>query len=94
MSNQYDNSNRGAVWHNTRKRDGKRDPDLTGTLNVNGEEFFVSIWENEKKGQNQPVLTMSVRKDDRSENPSKQSQQSSYQPQNTSPVDVSDEIPW
>lgn len=87
MSNQYDNTNRGAVWKNQKMRDGKRDPHFTGMINVGGVDHFISIWKNDKQGENQPVMTMSVRKDDRNENPS-------YQSSNTAPVDVNSEIPW
>lgn len=87
MSNQYDNTNRGAVWKNGKMRDGKRDPHFTGTINVDGVDYFISVWNNDKQGENQPLMTMSVRKDDRNENPS-------YQSGNTAPVDVNSEIPW
>lgn len=87
MSNQYDNSNRGAVWKNQKMREGKRDPHFTGSINVDGVEYFISAWKNDKQGDNQPVLTLSVRKDDRNDQPS-------YQSANTAPVDVNSEIPW
>lgn len=48
----YDNTNRGAVWENNRVTyakgpDGKErviSPELTGTFNVEGEEFSIALW--------------------------------------------------
>ena len=87
MSNQYDNTNRGAVWKNQKMREGKRDPHFTGTINVDGVDYYISAWKNDKPGDNQPVLSLSVRKDDRQQQPS-------YQPAAQAPADVNDEIPW
>lgn len=48
----YDNRNSGAFFKNTKKREGKSDPDYTGTLNADGQEYWASVWVNEsKKGQ-------------------------------------------
>jgi hypothetical protein len=41
----FDNTNRGALFRNTEKKEGDdRDRDYSGTLNVNGTEFWVSGW--------------------------------------------------
>ena len=40
----YDNTNKGALFGNTRKREGKKDPDLQGKLNINGTEHWISAW--------------------------------------------------
>ena len=62
MDKQFDNTNRGALWDNaSKKREGKNDPDFSGNLNVNGEEFVISAWRKEQKHQNSPVLSISVR---------------------------------
>ena len=39
----YDNTNRGQIWKNEKKTTESH-PDFTGTLNVNGVEFYVSAW--------------------------------------------------
>jgi hypothetical protein len=44
MSKQYDDTNKGALFGNTRKREGKKDPDLQGKLNINGTEHWLSAW--------------------------------------------------
>lgn len=41
---EYDNTNKGALFGNTRKREGKKDPDLQGKININGTEYWLSGW--------------------------------------------------
>lgn len=41
---QYDNRNRWAVWKNATPKKDDRDADYSGTLNVDGEEFFIDGW--------------------------------------------------
>jgi uncharacterized protein (DUF736 family) len=40
---EYDNTNRGALFRNTRK-ESDRHPDYTGKLNVGGIEYTLSAW--------------------------------------------------
>lgn len=62
---EYDRTNRGSIWRNEKKDikdvyDTK--PDFTGTLNVEGREFYVSAWKR-KEGANpkSPALSMSIK---------------------------------
>lgn len=49
--NEYDNTNRGALFKNNRKEQDNH-PDYTGSLNVGGEEFWLSAWlKTSKKGE-------------------------------------------
>lgn len=41
---EYDNTNKGALFGNTRKREGKKDPDLQGKINIGGHEYWLSAW--------------------------------------------------
>lgn len=71
--NQYDNSNRGALWKNTEMRPDKKDPHFTGQINVStccphcnqniSIDQQVSAWkpDPEKVGPKTPVLSMSMR---------------------------------
>lgn len=43
MIQQYDNTNRGVLFKNDDKAD-EREPDYTGSLNVDGVEFFLDAW--------------------------------------------------
>jgi hypothetical protein len=45
---QYDDSNKGALFKND-KKEGDNDPDYTGTINVEGSEFWISAWVNTAK---------------------------------------------
>ena len=95
--NQYDNTNRGALWKNSEMRPDKRDPHFTGQINVStccphcnqniSIDQQVSAWkpDPEKVGPKTPVLSLSMR------------EKSTPQPQSApQPVaqDINDEIPW
>lgn len=45
----YDNTNRFSLFKNERKQED-RDPDFTGSLNVDGVEFFVDAWKPKQPG--------------------------------------------
>ena len=79
---EYDNTNRGAIWPNDRMRDGKKDPEFTGSLNVNGVEYWVSAWKRKPDAKpGAPSLSFSVRaKDERSSQPSNTGQESRAEP--------------
>lgn len=47
---EYDNTNRGALFKNDDKQ-SDRHPDYKGSLNVNGQEFWLDAWiKTSKKG--------------------------------------------
>lgn len=43
MSQQYDNTNRGVLFQNKKKKSEKH-PDFEGTINVDGKELAISAW--------------------------------------------------
>lgn len=47
----YDNTNRFALFKNQHMREGKKDANLQGTLNVDGKEYWINGWTNEKNGE-------------------------------------------
>ena len=48
---QYDNTNSGALFRN-QKKETEKHPDHTGTINVEGREFWLSAWiKTSKSGQ-------------------------------------------
>lgn len=57
MSGDYDNTNRGALFVNNRKQTPNH-PDRTGTINVDGVEYWISGWL--KDGRNGKYLSLSV----------------------------------
>lgn len=60
MQQQYDRSNRGAVWLKQSPKTGLKY--MGGELNVNGQDFFISVFKNDKKvqGSNQPDYNISI----------------------------------
>jgi hypothetical protein len=59
---QYDNTNRGALFVNDRKAKDTH-PDRTGTLNVDGVEYFIDGWL--KDGSKGKFLSLSVKRKDK-----------------------------
>ena len=62
MAKEYDNTDKGALFGNDRKREGKKDPDLQGKLNINGQERWISGWffAYEKDGQKRKGINLSL----------------------------------
>lgn len=51
----YDNTNRFVLFVNDKKGDDERAPDRTGTLNVDGVEYYMDGWI--KQGKKGPFLS-------------------------------------
>ena len=49
----YGNTNRGQIWPNEQKENHTH-PDFKGSLNVKGEEFWISAWK--QKGAEDPEV--------------------------------------
>lgn len=65
MSDKYDDRNRGQIWKNEKKREGKQDPDFTGSVNVDGKDFWVSAWKRKPDASDRaPALSFSVKPKD------------------------------
>jgi len=63
----YDNTNRGSIWKND-KKETDRHPDFTGSLNVNGVEFWVSAWKRKADASPKaPALSFSIKPKDESQ---------------------------
>jgi len=62
MAKEYDETNRGALFGNTRKREGKKDPDLQGKLNVNGVDHWISAWffTYDKDGEKRKAISLAL----------------------------------
>ena len=87
MSN-YDNNNRGALWKND-KRSSEKHPNLRGSAEVDGVEYWVSAWTN-KDGGKKPLVSLSF---------TPKEQQSSGgapsgQAQVSADLDLDDDIPF
>lgn len=60
----YDDKNRGSIWKNEKKTTDKH-PDFTGSLNVDGKDYWVSAWKRKEGASDRaPVLSFSVKPKD------------------------------
>lgn len=60
----YDNTNRGSIWKNDRKTKDTH-PDFTGTLNVEGREYFFDAWRRKDGAPaKSPALTFRIKPKD------------------------------
>ena len=87
--NEYDNTNRGSIWKNDKKETDKH-PDFTGSLNVNGEDFWVSAWKRKADANPKaPALSFSIK-------PKEEKTQSGYgnTQSGNDPTDFDDDIPF
>jgi hypothetical protein len=56
----YDNTNRGVLFNEIDKKPGDNDRDYGGSININGEEFWLSGWiKTSKKGMK--FMSLSVK---------------------------------
>ena len=62
---EYDNTNRGQIWKNDKQTTDKH-PDFTGSINVEGKEYWVSAWKRKPDANPKaPALSFSIKlKDD------------------------------
>ena len=64
---EYDNTNRGVLFKNDRK-ETERHPEYKGSINVDGQEFWLSAWV--KDGKSGKFMSLSVTpKNDRPSQP-------------------------
>jgi len=82
---QYDNTNRGSLFKNDKKTEEKH-PDLSGSINIEGTEYWISGWSKVSKG-GQKFISLSVRQKQ------EQTRQSS-QPTRSSKTEDDSDIPW
>jgi len=54
-------NNTASVFRNERKREGKQDPDFTGSAVINGEAFWVDMWTKEPKEGKKGFFSVSFR---------------------------------
>jgi hypothetical protein len=55
----FDNTNRGSLWEND-KATSDRSPNWKGSINVDGVEYWLAMWEGKGRGERTPAFTLSV----------------------------------
>lgn len=86
---EYDNTNRGALFRNDRRETDKH-PEYSGTINVDGRDYWLSAWV--KEGKKSKFFSLSVKpKESRDRNPTAQREEREQQ---GSRVDFDDEVPF
>lgn len=97
---EFDNTNRGSIWKNDKKEKPSH-PDFTGSLNVDGREYWVSAWKRkEGAAAKAPALSFSIKPKEDQPRTSRQAPQRSISeramprgPANRN-ADMDDEIPF
>ena len=86
MTQQYDNTNKGAIWKNEDKQSDTH-PDFKGSINIEGVEYWLSCWKRDPNGNPKaPALKFSVkRKDEVHAQGMQQAQQAQQAPQQQAP---------
>jgi hypothetical protein len=89
MSQQYDDTNRGALFKNDRKETEKH-PDYTGKINVNGQDFWLSAWI--KDGKSGKFMSLSVKEQEKKQPSAPRGSSIPTRPSRASGFD--DEVPF
>ncbi|MES2602123.1 MAG: hypothetical protein V4602_15075 [Pseudomonadota bacterium] len=92
---EMDKTNRGAIWKN-QKKERDTHPDFTGSLNVNGVEFWVSAWKRKEDASDKaPALSFSIKpKEDRAAPPARNSYADAKGRAPARNDDMQDDIPF
>jgi hypothetical protein len=80
----YDNTNKGILGRNDRKTQDTH-PDFSGSINVEGREFWLSGWVKERKDGSGRFFSLSVKPKDAANAPAAP---------RPAPADIDDEIPF
>jgi hypothetical protein len=90
---QYDNTNKGALFKNNR-RDKETSPEYTGSLNVEGHDYWISAWV--KEGKSGKFFSLSVkRKDGTADRPDQKATEFKQEAKRVFPdADLDDLVPF
>lgn len=84
---EYDNRNRFTLFKNTRKREGKKDPDFNGTFtDEGGREYWINAWTTTPKSGGDKFLSGSVSLKEQTRSPAP--------PPAQKKIELDDEVPF
>lgn len=84
----YDNTNKGIISKNDRKETDSH-PDITGSINVDGKEFWISGWKKNRSSDGAPFYSLAVKpKMERAAEIRREAENPDFN------RDLNDEIPW
>lgn len=66
----YDNTNRGIMSKNDR-REKDTQPEITGSANIEGTEYWINCWVKERKDGNGKFFSLSFKRKEQMKGPSK-----------------------
>lgn len=90
----YDNTNRGALFRNTRKENPKH-ADYNGTINVDGHDYWLNAWLDESKDGKKYFSLAVKRKDGTADRPEAKAQEFKEAVKRNFPdADLDDSIPF
>jgi ribosome modulation factor len=91
MTQQYDRTNTGIVGKNTKKEKDTH-PDITGSINVEGKEFWLNGWKKERNDGTGSFYSLSVKPKEQQQAPAQQQ----HRPAQQAPAadDFDDSIPF
>lgn len=91
----YDNTNKGIISKNDRKTTDKH-PDISGSLNVEGIEYFIDGWQKKRNSDGASFYSLSVKR--KAKVAEQISRQAGFEPQGAKPATYGDldesEIPF
>jgi uncharacterized protein (DUF736 family) len=88
---EYDNTNRGALFRNTRKEKDTH-PDHNGSINVEGHDYWLSAWIKTDKNGNKFFSLSVKRKDGTAERP--EQKEAEFRAAAKKAFDLSDDVPF
>ena len=88
---EYSNENRGTLFKNKKKEQDSH-PDYNGSINVDGQEFWLNAWVKESKKDGTKFFSLSVKP--KTDAPRQSSQPTRKAPQGSGFDDIDSDLPF
>jgi len=91
---EFDKTNRGSIWRNEKKEKDTH-PDFTGSLNVDGVEYWVSAWKRKEGAHAKaPALSFSIKPKEEQKDNRSASMMTSDEIKERRAAEMDDDIPF